>query len=62
MAMHWCGLQVVLLYGTVYLVFMFIYHGASSEWVYSVLDWDKASSLALYVFLPLALFISFLIW
>ncbi|BDA46508.1 hypothetical protein COCOBI_08-6020 [Coccomyxa sp. Obi] len=54
--------QVILIYGTVYLVFMFIYHGASTEWVYSVLDWDKPSSLGLYVFLPLALFIAFVIW
>lgn len=54
--------QVLLIYGTVYLVFMFIYHGASTEWVYSVLDWDKPASLGLYVFLPLALFISFVIW
>lgn len=54
--------QVLLIYGTVYLVFMFIYHDASTEWVYSVLDWDKPASLGLYVFLPLALFISFVIW
>lgn len=57
-----CGDKVVLTYGTVYLIFMFIYHGASTEWVYSVLDWDKPSSLALYAFLPLALFICFVIW
>ena len=56
------AMQVILIYGTVYLVFMFIYHGASTEWVYSVLDWDKPSSLALYVFLPLALFIAFVVW
>lgn len=41
---------------------MFIYYGASTEWVYSVLDWDKPASLGLYVFLPFALFISFVIW
>ncbi|EIE23835.1 hypothetical protein COCSUDRAFT_62367 [Coccomyxa subellipsoidea C-169] len=54
--------QVLLIYGTVYLVFMFIYYGASTEWVYVVLDWDKPASLGLYVFLPFALFISFVIW
>jgi hypothetical protein len=56
------ALQAVLLYGTVYLVFMFVYYGASSEWVYYVLDWEKPASLALYVFLPLALFMSFVVW
>ena len=59
--LHWL-LQVTLIYGTVYIVFMFIYYGASSEWVYYVLDWDKPSALGLYVFLPLALFVAFLIW
>ena len=57
-----CAAQAVLVYGTVYLVFMFIYHGASSEWVYYVLDWDKPSALALYVTLPLALFVVFVVW
>ena len=54
--------QVVLVYGTVYLVFMFIYHGASSEWVYYVLDWDKPSALALYLTLPVVLFVTFVVW
>ncbi len=49
-------LQVTLWYGTIYLVFMFIYYGASSEWVYWVLNWDKPSALGLYALLPLLLF------
>ena len=53
---------MTLIYGTVYLAFMFIYYGASSEWVYYVLDWDQPSALGLYVFLPLALFVAFLVW
>ena len=54
--------QAVLVYGTVYLFFMFIYHGASSEWVYYVLDWDQPSALALYLTLPVVLFVVFVVW
>ncbi len=56
------SLQVTLWYGSVYLVFMFIYYGASSEWVYWVLDWDRPSALALYALLPLLLFAAHVIW
>lgn len=55
-------LQVTLWYGTIYLVFMFIYYGASSEWVYWVLNWDKPSALGLYALLPLLLFAAHLVW
>ena len=55
-------LQVTLWYGSLYLVFMFIYYGASSEWVYWVLDWDRPSALVLYALLPLLLFAAFCVW
>ncbi|CAK0756813.1 hypothetical protein CVIRNUC_002486 [Coccomyxa viridis] len=54
--------QVTLWYGSLYLVFMFIYYGASSEWVYWVLDWDRPSALVLYALLPLLLFAAFCVW
>lgn len=56
------SLQVTLWYGSIYLVFMFIYYGASSEWVYWVLDWDRPSALALYALLPLLLFAAHVVW
>ena len=55
-------LQVTLWYGSIYLLFMFIYYGASSEWVYWVLDWDRPSALALYALLPLLLFAAHVVW
>ena len=57
-----CLLQVTLWYGSIYLVFMFIYYGASSEWVYWVLNWDRPSALGLYALLPLLLFAAHVIW
>jgi hypothetical protein len=56
------SLQVTLWYGSIYLVFMFIYFGASSEWVYWVLDWDRPSALAMYALLPLLLFAAHVVW
>ena len=56
------SLQVTLWYGSIYLVFMFIYYGASSEWVYWVLDWDRPSALAMYALLPLLLFAAHVVW
>ncbi|KAK9863686.1 hypothetical protein WJX84_006530 [Apatococcus fuscideae] len=54
--------QVVLWYGTVYLIFMWIYHDASSHWVYDVLDWTKPWAVPLYLPLPLLLFAAFMFW
>lgn len=53
---------MTLWYGSIYLLFMFIYYGASSEWVYWVLDWDRPSALALYALLPLLLFAAHVVW
>ena len=53
---------MTLWYGTIYLVFMFTYYGASSEWVYWVLNWDKPSALGLYALLPLLLFAAHVVW
>jgi len=54
--------QAVLLYGTVYTVFMWIYHGASSKWVYWVLDWSKPTATVLYLLNPFFLVTAFLFW
>ena len=55
-------LQVTLGYGTVYLLFMWVYHDASSHWVYDVLDWTKPWAIPLYLPLPLLLFAAFMFW
>ncbi|KAK9843019.1 hypothetical protein WJX74_005731 [Apatococcus lobatus] len=54
--------QVVLWYGTGYLLFMWIYHDASSHWVYDVLDWTKPWAIPLYLPLPLLLYAAFMFW
>ncbi|KAK9818034.1 hypothetical protein WJX72_006010 [[Myrmecia] bisecta] len=54
--------QVLLWYGTLYISFMWIYFGDSERWVYDVLDWNKSSSLVLYLLLPIFIFAAFLIW
>lgn len=54
-----CGLQVSVLYGTVYLIFHWILHAATGIWVYAVLDWLQASSLMFYAALPVLLLLAF---
>ncbi|PSC75714.1 rolling stone [Micractinium conductrix] len=51
--------QAVLLYGTTYQVFMWIYYGATGIWAYSTLDWAKPSSLLYYLLLPCLLALAF---
>ena len=52
----------MLLYGSVYEVFMWIYYGASGEWVYGVFNWEKQTSVALYVLIPIVYAIIFYVW
>ena len=52
----------MLLYGSVYEVFMWIYYGASGEWVYGVFNWERQTSVALYVLIPIVYAIIFYIW
>ncbi|KAK9808471.1 hypothetical protein WJX73_009871 [Symbiochloris irregularis] len=59
---HSYHFQVVLWYGSVYLVFMWIYHGASTYWVYEVLDWSKPIAALFYLLLPLLLLICAFVW
>lgn len=42
-------------YGTVYLVFLWAWWGATGEWVYAALNWAHPASLGGYVALPLLL-------
>ncbi|CAG9461947.1 unnamed protein product [Pedinophyceae sp. YPF-701] len=55
--------QPVLWYTTAYAVWMWIYYGASGDWIYESLGWDRASSPAyvilLVVLLAISLFINF---
>lgn len=54
--------QAVLLYGTVYTLFMWIYHAASLHWVYWVLDWSKPTAIGLYLLNPIFLCAAFFFW
>ena len=56
------GVQIVLFYGTLYTLFMWIYHAASLHWVYQVLDWSKPLAIGLYLLNPLFLFLAYLFW
>lgn len=54
-------LQVPIAYGTLYLVFMWIYQAVTQEWLYPALNWDKPISIAFYIALPLLIIISFMV-
>ena len=55
-------LQVMVLYGSAYELFMWIYYGASDRWVYNAVTWHTDKSVAVYVLLPLAYVILFFVW
>lgn len=55
-------LQVMVLYGSVYELFMWIYYGASDRWVYNTVSWHTDKSVAVYVMLPLAYVVLFFVW
>lgn len=48
-----------MLYGSAYEVFLWIFWAVTGTWVYSSLDWTKASSLVAYVALPILVLFSF---
>mmetsp|Transcript_3462 Transcript_3462/g.10065 ORF Transcript_3462/g.10065 Transcript_3462/m.10065 type:complete len:329 (-) Transcript_3462:574-1560(-) len=55
--------QVSLIYGTLYLIFMWaIWLPVENYWVYDVFDWSSWRSLGYYALLPIALCIAFLVW
>lgn len=55
--------HVALIYGTVYLIFMWaVWLPVENYWVYSVFDWSRWRSLGAYAVLPVALFVSWLVW
>lgn len=56
------SLQLSLLYGSIYLVFMWIRYAIAHNWVYDTLSWAEGKHIAQYCLLPVALFIAFLIW
>lgn len=55
-------LQVMILYGSVYELFMWIYYGVAQHWMYDVLSWDMDKSVAVYILLPIAFVLLFYIW
>lgn len=54
-------LQVVIAYGSVYLVFLWCYYGGTGTWVYRALDWTRFMSVPFYLALPLLLMLGFLL-
>ncbi len=59
---HFTILQVMILYGSVYELFMWIYYGASDHWVYNAVTWHSDKSVVVYVLLPLAYVVLFFVW
>lgn len=55
-------LQVMILYGCVYELFMWVYYGASDHWVYNTLDWYTDKSAVVYILLPLGYVVLFFVW
>lgn len=58
LAMH---MQVFLWYGTLYMLFMWIYGSVSGNWRYG-LDWTRSRAVGAYILIPLIGFIMFIIW
>ena len=57
-----CLLQVMILYGSVYELCMWLYHGASEHWVYKALDWHTDKPVLVYLLLPVAYVVLFFVW
>lgn len=57
-----CFPQVMILYGCVYELFMWVYYGASDHWVYNTLDWYTDKSAVVYILLPLGYVVLFFVW
>jgi hypothetical protein len=53
--------QVPVLYGTVYLLFMWLYQVGTQEWIYTALNWKSGMAIAFYIALPLLLILSYTI-
>ena len=56
------GLQVMVLYASVYELVMWTYYGASDHWVYNAQTWYTDKSVAVYVLLPMAYVVLFFVW
>jgi hypothetical protein len=52
-------LQVPIAYGTLYLVFMWIYQAVTQEWLYGALNWARPISIIFYIALPILIILSF---
>jgi hypothetical protein len=54
-------MQVVVGYGSSYMIFLWIYKTVSGNWVYRALDWAKPLAPVYYAALPLLLIFAFVI-
>ena len=52
----------MILYGSVYQLFMWVYYGVSNHWVYDVLNWHVDKLMAVYILLPIIYVLLFYIW
>lgn len=48
-------------YGSIYMVFLWIYRTVSGVWVYRALDWAKQLAPVYYTALPLLLILAFVV-
>jgi hypothetical protein len=54
-------LQAVIGYGSIYIVFLWIFKAVSGSWVYRALDWSKPITPVYYAALPLLLILAFVV-
>lgn len=54
--------HAVILWATLYCIFMWSFWGAQHQWVYKVLDWRSSSAPTYYVAIPLLLALAHFIW
>lgn len=55
-------LQVMLLFGCVYEFCIWLYYGASDDWVYRAEDWQTNKPVLVYLLLPMAYVVLFFAW
>ena len=54
--------QGVIVYGSIYVIFMWIWHGVREDWIYQTFDWHRPLAAAAYAVLPFLLAAAFALW
>ena len=55
--------QGMIVYGSIYVIFMWIWHGArGGDWIYQTFDWHRPHAAAAYAVLPFLLAAAFGVW